>query len=167
MVYLLWIAAILVMLVLWLLFVPITLRADTMAERYEIVQPGTFTIALRQGQEAAMEIRIFGIPFSVGRRKSSHGDRMGKFQLPRRPLQSWIRLIRRSIQSFSIRTLVLDIDTGDGVVNAGLVPIMARYSRGPVIMRTNFQGRVYMHAEIRTHLNRLLWIMIPFLSRKH
>lgn len=166
MIYLLWTAAILVLLILWLLFMPITLLADSMAERYELRQPGTFTMTLRLGPEPFMELRVFGIRIPLTRKKQGYGGGLEKYQLPRRPLRNWIGLIRRSVESLRIRSLVMDIDTGDVVINAELVPIMAHYSRGPISMRTNFQGRVFVHAEIQTRLNRLLWIIIQFLSKK-
>ncbi len=161
---------ILLVLFLWIIFAPLHLVLDTGSQRYEIVQPGTFSFAFHPQRQHKFSMKIFGIGFSI---KPEQKPATAKVEKPartkrafRRSPAAWRFLVVRSLRSIDLKKLVLDIDTGDVVTNAQLVPVVFFLSHGPLRLQTNFEGRVFCHIRLVAHLNRLIWIFFRFLIKK-
>ena len=69
-------------------------------------------------------------------------------------------MFRDMISAFRIRRLYLDVDTGDGALNAWLIPVFTRLNAGEVLLRANFEGRASLLLDLRTRLGAILWAFI-------
>jgi hypothetical protein len=164
-------AALILLMTSWVLFIPIFIIIDTDQSRYEIFQWGVFSVRFMPGESAWATIRIAGIevhPERKGERNSAKREH-GLRRAPSRWLWSrdWKRLARRLTRSIKLKTLVLDIDTDDYVLNARLIPLMMFASRGPCHFSVNFSSRNYLKTEIQFRIAPILWTIVLFLTFKH
>lgn len=158
---------ILVFLFLWIIFAPLHLVLNTACQQYEIFQFGTFSFAFHPRHQAKLAIRIFGISLPVKSKPKAVAEKPARVKPAfKRSVDAWRFLIVRSLRSIDVRHMELDIDTGDVVTNAKLVPVVFFLSGGPLRLQTNFEGRVFCHIELVAHINRLIWIFFRFLIKK-
>jgi hypothetical protein len=149
----------------WLVFTPVVLIADSSNKRIEIRQLGTFRFSWTPGAPA--EFAILGFRKMINTREAEHKQKEpAKKRRLRKSPESWLFLVRGCLKGVSLRKLVLNLDTGDVVLNAQLVPAMVLLSSRDVNLSTNFSGVVYLHMEIEARLNKLLWTGILFLTKK-
>lgn len=84
-----------------------------------------------------------------------------KQRTKRRP-QEWIGLMRPMLRAFHIRRFNLDIDTGDVVTNAQLIPLFLLVSRPPLHVVTNFEGKVLVDIDISLHIYKAVLAFLRF-----
>jgi hypothetical protein len=152
--------------VLWIVFIPVVIVVDSLKGQLEIMQRATFK--LRLGFTVPPELRIFGVKTTLvttGGRKSRKTSG-GKTRKINRSVGSWLFLLRGCLRSLSLRKLIMDLDTGDVVLNAQMAPVMFFLSGNNVALSTNFNGRMYLYSEIELRLNKLLWTWVLFLTKK-
>jgi hypothetical protein len=153
-------------LLLWLLFVPVTLFLNTDTSRYHLVLPGIFK-AVMIPSAALFDIRvwIFFIPIRFNPFQGKIGKTKEK---PRKSWRKWSlkkfaggrQIISDAALSIRIRKLSLDIDTDDFMLNAWLVPVFSLVNSGDIQMRVNFEGTSSLLLDLRFRLGTLLWIVI-------
>lgn len=162
------IALLLMIFLSWILFTPVKLIVDTDQDQYGIFQQGTVSVSFHP-RTKKFEMSVLGIRMS-GKKKPAKKDqpysKAKKKRIVKKSPGAWIFLLKRAIKSMSIVNLKVNIDTGDVVLNAQLVPILFCASRGPVYLITNFNGHVYVHLEAKAKLNILAWAFIQFLTKK-
>lgn len=173
MVVLITILSLILLLLLWLLFVPFYIRIDTISGRYEFYQPVSF--GLLYG-EHGWTVRVLGINMQAKPSPDKKPEqptpgktgeaRRKKNLFARRSFASWCAFVTRIVKSFHVRQLDVDLDTGDVVVNAQLVPVMLLLSRDQVSLRTNFDGRVSARVLVWVRLSSLVWAFILFTLNK-
>lgn len=162
---------ILVMLLLLagLLVTPVTLYVDTDRDRYEIFQFPVFRFYIKVRDGAPVPtLKLLGINMQLKSRsrpepkpkQAKTGKRQG------RSLDAWRFLIEYLLKSLKVRRAVADLDTGNVVLNAHLVPVFLLASRDPVALNINFSGRVYFHLEVSGRPGRMVWIFLKFLTKK-
>jgi hypothetical protein len=162
-------AALFVLVAVFLL-TPVILYIDTDYGRYEIFQSPVFRfyVVITNGM-LTPKLRLFGIDVQLKSRKSPEPklkEEKAKRKRMRKSLHAWRFLIERTLRSFTVRSAIADVDTGDVVLNAQLVPVFLFASRGPVVLNINFTGRVYFHLEVSNRPGRILWIFLKFLIKK-
>lgn len=160
------IISIFVALLLWILFVPVSLFLDTDTNRYYLVLPGIFKAVVVPSTEIFhIRVWIFFIPFRFNPFKDKTGRRKGKYK---KPSKKWRlkkfaegrQIISDAVRSIRIRKLLLDIDTDDFMLNAWLVPAFSMVNSRDIQMRVNFEGTSSLFLDLRTRLGNLLWIVI-------
>jgi hypothetical protein len=174
MIWVLAILGLLMTLVVILLAVPIIVYVDTAEGRYEVKVKGLVTFSVEGRWPFRPQVKVLGMTV---RQKARRGKEMKVEKrikkekkktsfLSRKTFRAWWFLISRALRSFQIKSLVINIDTGDVVSNARLVPWFVLLSRGPLHLQTNFQGHVFVHSEVQNRLARLVWIFFQFLIKK-
>lgn len=155
--------SLLLVFLLWLLFVPVILYADTNRHRYVLALPGIFrAAAVLYGGLFQIRGRIFFVPFKYNPFEQRSGKekqktRRKKFRL-RRPVS--LGTMRGALHACRIRTLEADIDTDDFTLNAWLVPVFSSVNGENIHLRINFEGYQSLLLDLRVTLGDLLWKII-------
>lgn len=77
---------------------------------------------------------------------------------------SWLTLLTRSLKCLTIKKLNINIDSGDVVMNAKLIPIAYFLStQNNMQVNINFQGDVYGYLEAKIRLRVLVSAFIKHL----
>jgi len=173
---LLTIALIFLLLLIGFLITPIVLYIDSEEQRYEVCQFPVFKFFIEYSTlKPRLNILGWAVPISSVNdnkkssekhreiRKSKEKKTVGIFS---KSVNAWKFLVQGVIKSFSVKRVVLLMDTDDVVLNAKLTPVCMLATRGPYTFQTNFEGRVYFHLEILNKPGRLLWIFLQFLTKK-
>ena len=162
-----------IILLLWVLFVPVYILIESERNLYQIRQAGTVSISFHPDKKPLFRFSIFGFPIPTGGKDRSGKKKKDKKKKDKKsgpPFQrsghAWLYLIKGLIKSFRVSFFRASIDTDDVVLNAQLVPVAMLLSRGPVNISTNFQGVNYLSLEIRLRLNKVAWAFIRFLTKK-
>jgi len=156
-------------LLLWILFAPLHLVCDTRSGRYYISQPLIFLFAFHPGNIPLFEMRLFGIklPLDTGSKPARGPQPAKKRRKPfKRSVRAWRSLIANILNSFRIKQLKADVDTGNVVLNAKLVPLMMWLSRGRASLKVNFEGRLHCQVRIEAYVYKMVWTFLRFLTSK-
>ena len=156
-------------LIAWIVFVPIHSRINTDLDRYELSQLGTLMISVQPGIKPFYKIKLLGFeihPSNHPKVRHSEPKKKKKNAGIKRSSTTWIFLFRGVLQSFRVKRITLDIDMDDVVLNAQLVPILLLVSGGPVRMQTNFNHRNYLDLDVEGRIDKILWTLIRFLTKK-
>ncbi len=155
--------SLLLVFLLWILFVPVILYANTNRDRYILSLPGIFKAAVvPYGGLFQIRGRIFFIPFKFNpfeqrSRKEKYKTRRKKFRL-RRSVN--LGTTRGALHACRIRSLEADIDTDDFTLNAWLVPVFSSVNGENINLRVNFEGYQSLLLDLRVTLGVLLWMII-------
>jgi hypothetical protein len=165
------ILAIFLILVVGFLVIPVSLYIDTDQGRYEVFQKPAFRFfAIIKNETVILQLQIVGINVPLqSKRKSAIKKERKKSKSKstfRRSVSAWRFLIERSLKSFEVKKVIVDLDTDDVILNAQLVPVLLLASQGAVQLSTNFNGRVYFHLDIKNRPGKILWIFLRFLTKK-
>jgi hypothetical protein len=153
------------LIVLWVLFTPVLLYADTDEGCYEIRQRGVFQASAHYTGGLQWQWKILGIPVRVASREPERIARPRPVRKPvSKPAEAWVAFVRRVFRSVTLTRFQLDIDTGDVVLNAHLIPLFCVVQRRHFRITTNFTGRTYAHVELKAHPHKLLWAFFKFLT---
>lgn len=162
--------AAIVIVLLWVLFVPVCLVINTSQERYEIFQVGIFSISLKLREKPVFHLRILGVPVSMKPRVKSARESLSpvkkKNPVVYRSPYSWLYLMDGLIRSFRLKKLNCSADTDDVVLNAQLYPVAVLMSHDPVLITLNFKGQNYLNLEVELKVYRVCWTLIRFLTKK-
>jgi hypothetical protein len=153
-------------LLLWLLFVPVTLFLNTDTSRYHLVLPGIFkAVVVPSTTLFYIRIWIFFIPVRFHPFQGKAGKTREK---PKKSVRKWKlkkfrggkQIISDAIRSIRIRKLSLDIDTDDFMLNAWLIPVFSAVNSRDIQMRVNFEGTSSLLLNMQARIGTLLWIVI-------
>jgi hypothetical protein len=135
------IAALTVVLVAWTIFTPVRLVIHTQSLTFMLFQWPTFKVALKPGDAFRFEMSLFGIQIPLKRRSKkaqlAPTVRKHKHAARRKSFDSYRRLITGLRRSFRIKKCHINIDTGDVLLNAYLIPLF-QPARHPFDLRINF-----------------------------
>jgi hypothetical protein len=162
------IAGILALLIFWVVLTPVSLIVNSARDQYEIRQRWTFRFGIHLAGEFRKEFSIFG--FTVPERgKKPAAEKPAKKPTKKNSLkrspEAWRGLIRSIFHSLKVNRVRLDIDTGDVVTNATLVPLAMLASRGGCQFQTNFVGRVLVDIKITFYPYKSVGGFILFLIK--
>jgi hypothetical protein len=156
--------------ILWLVFVPVYMVVNTRAGIYSVSQTGTFAVSLHPGQIPLLHVNIFGFRVQQGGEKKTLEKapvtRKRKRTSKKKSLDAWLFLIDGIMRGFKCKKIECTIDSGDVVLNAQLVPIMMLMSNSLVRMSVNFRNENEVNLVLLCRLNKILWTIIRFLTKK-
>ncbi|OEK01017.1 hypothetical protein BFP97_05610 [Roseivirga sp. 4D4] len=156
-----------VIVVIWVLVKPIVIICDSHSNTYQVFQKGTFSFSVLTGELITTELRILGRRVRTDsnekkkRKKSKKKDGKRKVRHP-------IKLFKRCMRAFKVKKLLIDVDTGDVVLNAKLVPIgyfLTNAERHRSV-HFNFEGITTLKLEAHIRLHVILIALIQQLFKR-
>jgi len=156
--------ALFVILLIWILFGPVMLLIDTEKKRYLFILPGVLSARVISREDLFyIRLWIFFLPFKIDpfkvtRRPSTSKEITRKEKKSRSRKINPVRFMQKAKRAFHIRRLDLDLDTDDFPLNAQLVPVFTAFSGRNRDLRINFEGKMYLHLDLRTRVAALLWM---------
>lgn len=138
--------AIFIAFILGLLFLPIIIFIDTTTNEYYLQLKGIFKIDFEKHDLEIFRLKIkilfFNFYFYPLKSKTFKKDKKAikhKLEKPKKHLP--LSKVLRVIKSFKVKTFLINIDTGNCILNAKLYPLFAflNYSKGNYSI--NFQGQ--------------------------
>ena len=155
-----------ILIVTWLLMVPVAIVFNTAAADYRIEQAGTFRFRMFFEPSIRGELSILGIRIRTRKRdgsvKKKPREKTKKSKGFRRGPGEWISLGASMIRAFRVNRLIADVDTGDVVTNAKLVPAFLLVSRSPAHLTTNFEGRVLLDINVSFYVYKAVVAFLRF-----
>lgn len=165
--------SLLVLLILYLVFVPFTIYANTFEGRYSFSFPVILKlmIAKKNGSYEYI-IRVFFIKFrldsgkytlkfeNIFRKKKDYGEEMKEKKRKKKErkydtlkrIRAIYRFIRSMFGSFHVKRFEATFDTGDYTLNALLVPVFSRVNGDITRIWVNFQDEYGFVTVIRSRL---------------
>jgi hypothetical protein len=161
------VVGIILLLFAWLIFWPWVADVDTTRDRYLFYQRGTVRLWLTAGFQPHLQILGISVPLKSSEKEhpktksTKHKERKRQFQI-HHLLELWTGIVH----SITVRWFYLDLDTGDVVLNAQLVPVFFWMSRGPLHLTTNVEGRIGSRLRAEIKLYRMGWAFLLFFIKK-
>ena len=157
----------LLLLIVYVLFVPITLVIDTLSHQYYIKVKGLAKACIKADEYEIIKIhlRAFRFDFFFYPLKIRSGDKSEKSTkaVKKRTSKSIsAKKVWRVLRSFEVKYFQLDIDTGNCISNAKLYPVFAFlnfYSKST--LNVNFEGRNSVLLDVE---NRPIRIIRSFIN---
>ncbi|MDC8003110.1 hypothetical protein POV27_03555 [Aureisphaera galaxeae] len=156
------------LLVIYLLFIPIILHIDTEANTYYLQLKGLAKANIEGDERDVLRIKL-RVPFYTfyfyplrqkkSKRKEIQADKKKKKHTRKRAMK-W-SAIRRVIRTFKVKKLFLDLDTGDNVLNAKLYPVIGLLNLTRGSFNINFEGRNQFMLRVS---NRPIAIITSFIN---
>lgn len=129
-----------------LLFIPIELYLDTLTNQYYLRLRGLAKASIESDEEELLRIRlkVFFRNFHfypLQKLGAPKKEKIKAIKVKKRRKKIGPRKILRLLQSFKVKKIFVNIDTGDYLMNARLYPVFAflNYHKGNV--RINFEGK--------------------------
>ncbi len=160
MVLLITVFALLLLVLGWLLMAPIVLKIDTQEELCYLKWKGIAGVRLLVlADELVLKIQVFfwkkniyPLSYSPNTSNTKQAAQPKKKKKPRMP---W-RKGKKLLQSFTVQTFQLDLDTDDFVQNSYLFPIFYFLSSERRQLRINYSGQMRLKLEVQNRLYHLL-----------
>ncbi|WP_422079509.1 hypothetical protein [Ulvibacterium sp.] len=154
------------LLIIGLLFVPVELYIDTTTNDYYFRLRGLLRADLETHEKELIRVRldlIFGNVYFYPLRKIglSQKGRAKKDTERRKGKRMAIGKVIRLLKTFTIKKMVVDVDTGDCLLNAKLYPAFVFLNHTAGQFSINFQGRNHFVLSIQ---NRPLNIIKSFIN---
>jgi len=160
--------SLIIILLLWMMFVPVIIFINTDRDRYLLTLPGIFRAVLVPTPDFFyIRLWVFFLPIKIDplkikKRKKGKAENQVKSKKKSSKRFGNINIIQPAIQTFRIRKLWLDIDSNDFLLNAALVPAFSMVNHGNILMQVNFDGNLFLHLETRARIGSLLWILFKY-----
>ena len=144
----------------WLLVAPIVLKIDTQQEIGYLKWKGIAGVRLLiLADDIVLRVQVFFwkknfYPLSRSS-KSDHTKQENKRVKKKKTPVSW-RKGKKLLQSFTVQTLQLDLDTDDFVQNSYLFPVFYFLSNEKRQLRINYSGQLALKLEVHNRLFSLL-----------
>lgn len=161
------ILVVIMLVVAWLLLVPVSIVLNAASDDYRIQQTGTFRFRMIFDPAIKGELTILGLQIRTGKRGSGRKkEKKPKEKMPKtngsRSLREWTSLGLSMVRTIRVNRFIADIDTGDVVMNAQLVPVFLLASRAPAHLATNFEGRVLLDINISFYVYKAVVAFLRF-----
>ena len=156
----------LVLFILWILFAPITVFADTALESLKVFQPLTFSAGIT---DRPPWIRFTFMGFPVNINQSNSKSVRHKTVRTKNSMQTHhFRLFIDCLNSIKLKVLNLNVDTGDVVLNAKAIPFFVGLNRydSRLACTVNYLGTVYAHLEMEIRLHLIAFVFIKYQLKK-
>ncbi len=144
----------------WLLVAPIVLKIDTQQEIGYVKWKGIAGVRLLiLADDIVLRVQVFFwkknfYPLSRSPKSENTKQKSKRVKKKKTPL-SW-RKRKKLLQSFTVETLQLDLDTDDFVQNSYLYPIFYFLSNERRQLRINYSGQLALKLEVHNRLFSLL-----------
>jgi len=155
-----------ILLIVYVLFAPIDLFIDTSSNQYYVQIKGLAKAQVEGHKEEVLRIKLmtFFMKFyfyplrkQLPVKKKKRDKEMVKKKRKGIGLKKGLRLL----QSFKIKRLFVEVDTGNYLTNAKLYPLFAFLNYHVGVFRINFEGRSKMALHLR---NRPINIIKSFIN---
>lgn len=171
----LWILlAVLVLLLVYLLYVPLVLFVDTDQRIFYLQMKGLAKASIEADKNELLRIRLDALfthfyffplrSIFKPRKKRVEKKSQVKKRVSKKEVNDWFRygkIGKRILQSFQIRKFKVAIDTGDCIQNARLYPVAAFIDRYVFDFQVNYQDRNYVGLHL---VNRPINILKAFIN---
>jgi hypothetical protein len=172
---LLTILALALVILIWVLFAPMVLCIDSFQHRYYVSVGRLMKIEPLVDQDQVL-LRIslpfyrFNINPNQQRKQAQKADdppEVKKKTGPRMKPSFYFNRVMEVLRTFSVRHLVVDIDTGNFTTNAKLTPVVWLLNQGHGRFQLNYHGDVNLWIEIENRLVRMVPIVFKFIKAKY
>ena len=144
------------LLILYLLFIPIVLFIDTTTNEYYIKLKGLAKASIETDSKELLRIKLKFLFFNYyffPLKKNSAAKKKKKVKKNeiRKMKRGRIRKGLRMLSSFNVKKVMLDIDTGNWILNAKLYPLFGFLNHHIGTFNVNFNGmnRMALHMQNR------------------
>jgi hypothetical protein len=153
---------VIIVLLLYLLFIPIIIIIDTNTNQYYVQLQGLAKAYIESDKKELIKIKlkVFFLNFNfypLKRKKTVvKKKKIKKYSSKRIEFKKFIR----SLRTFKIKRLFVNIDTGDCISNAKLFPLFTFLNQTKGSFKVNFEGRNQMVLHMQ---NRPIHIIKSFI----
>jgi hypothetical protein len=155
---------------IWLIFGPIRMKINTRTNQYEVILPGIFRgMILPTKDFLIFKLWITAVPVKIDPlkpKKRKKDPEKEKTELEKQkkqkkvPIKKIKRMIIRVFKSFTIEKIRLDVDTGDCILNARLIPLFVAISGRTRVYRVNYQEINHLELVIKNRIFNFIKIAI-------
>ena len=158
---------------MWILLGPVILCINTENNRYFLSLPGILSTAVVPDNKLFhLRVWIFFIPFTIHPfrlkerkkktvgKKANSGSRISKKNKKPFDISRGMKMGQDVLKVVRVRTLRLDIDTDDFLLNSWLIPAFSALNTNNIQMQVNFEGNASFLLDVRTTLGSLIWTFI-------
>jgi len=163
------ILSLLLLLVIYLLWIPIILFIDTRTNEFYIKLRGLAKASIQADKKEVLKIKMkvlfMNFKFYPLRRKKSSEKikKIKKYNKKNSSKRVKFRQFIRMLKTFKIKRFFINIDTGDCISNAKLFPLFAFLNQTKGSFQVNFEGRNHMVLHMQ---NRPINIIRSFIQFK-
>lgn len=164
-------------LIIWLLFSTLYIRVTTVNNTYTVGLKGFFKISILPDEEEYITIHIRILvfnsifypfkPIEKKTRKKKKKKSKKKVKVKKNKMTGLfifrliLKLAIKAIQSWKIKTLKINIDTGDVIKNAYLIPIFVGLNvKKNINFTLNYQNEINLEVDVENNLFRILKIVL-------
>ena len=152
----------------WLLLAPLYVYISTSESKFEAGLSGILKLMVKSGEDGLPEVlgRIFFVPFKVpvfrirdSKVKAGTPKKKKKMarKLTRKRIRLVLKIVWQIIKSFKLKQLKLNIDTGDVIRNAYLVPVFAVAYRENIRLSVNYEEQNEFLLHFENSIGRMLF----------
>lgn len=162
---------------LWILFGPLDFVINSFKEEYYFQLRKVFRISIIFDPDEIIfiNVKVFFIRFNLhplqiitNPRKNKKAEKKKKRKKKRaqrvRSLKNTgyflSRLTWKTAETFKLKTLILDIDTGNVITNAYLIPIFTSFNKNQTQLNVNYLGQTGIHIAYENSLFLILRAVI-------
>lgn len=169
------ILALLLLLIFWVIMTSLILYINTDQNMYYLKLTSIAKIQLIFDEKLFLfRLRIFFLNFNIDpfkfskkkKRKKEFKPEMKKRKSHRFTFSQGRKLVIDIIASFKIKRLSVEIDSGDVVTNAWLVPAFIFANRSNIHLSVNNSGLNSFELKLQNRIIKLLYIFLKFLIHK-
>lgn len=169
------------LLLVWIIFAPIHILIDTTRNKYGAGVLGLITASIVRKEDEGIRIRIkifyfFNIyinPFKFVNKEATtkvSDSIVKKKKLNTKELRFELFVLKtiwKILKKTKLKTVYLNIDTGDVIKNAYLIPVFVQVNVGRWNLTVNYENRFELIIHIEHRLSVILWqIIINFIRYK-
>lgn len=155
----------------WILLAPLFVFISTSESRYEAGLRGILTASLKfNGVDIPeVNIKVFFIKFNIPifkprdkkeEEKSKKRVKKKKKKLSGKKIHFFIKLGWKILKSFKIKQLKLNIDTGDVINNAYLVPVFSMVYKERIKLSINYKNQNELILHFENNIGTILWLVV-------
>ncbi len=156
-----------------LLFIPVVLCIDTTKNQYFIQLRGLATVSVKQHEKEVLQIRLKVLLFNFyfyplrktleqvqGKKKKVVKKEVKKHK--KRSKRFDIRKMISILRTFKVKKVLINLDTGDDILNAKLYPLFGLLNHYVGTFHVNFEGRNQLVLQMQ---NRPIHIIKSFINK--
>lgn len=163
---------ILLLFLCWLLFTPIFLYINTGEKEYSAGLKGILYFKFLPDDDQIFCVRITVVFYSINfyplkkKEEKPKADskvkktKKKKKRLGYKAIWLFLKISRKTLKSFKLKKLYLNIDTDDVITNAYLIPVFANLHRNNTKLYVNYSGDFNMIINVENNIFRMLVVSI-------
>jgi hypothetical protein len=172
------ILAILLFIMAWLLLAPVFLYISTTESKYEAGLKGVFKVMIKMDSKEfpyllgkvffySFRIQLFKVKAKKIKAATPRKRRKKMRKLVRKKMRVIMKIVWKVIRSYKLKQLKLNIDTGDVIRNAHLIPVFSIVHQEKVKLAVNYEDKTEFLLHLESSLGRMLYIMTTTYLKHH